>query len=294
MYEKVEFCPSCNSKEFNNHIICDDHSVSQESFAIVKCNNCGLLVTSPRPDIASIGQYYESTDYISHTNKANNLINWVYKIARSYTLRRKFKLITRFASKKSILDYGCGTGHLLEYIQRKKGWKTVGVEPDEMARTLAISDHDLNVVGALADLPDKRFGVITLWHVLEHVHDLNDTIQTLRKLLSKKGRLIIAVPNPESLDQQIYKQHWAAYDVPRHLYHFTQSTIKELMKYNKFTLEEIRPMMLDAYYVSMLSEKHKFGKVNYLKSFINGCKSNTWASKNNKNYSSLIYIFKKA
>lgn len=294
MYEKVESCPSCNSKEFKNHMICDDFSVSKESFAIMKCSNCGLLLTSPRPGKDEIGSYYQSEDYISHTNQANNLINWIYKIARNYTLRKKFKLIKRLASKKSILDYGCGTGHLLNFIQQNKAWKTMGIEPDEMARTLAISDHDLNVVGSIEDLPDKKFSVITLWHVLEHVHDLNETIQSLKTHLSKKGRLVIAVPNHESFDQQIYKQHWAAYDVPRHLYHFNQLTIKELMKYNKFTLEETLPMKLDAYYVSMLSEKHKTGKINYLKSVINGWKSNTWARNNNKNYSSLIYIFKQA
>lgn len=294
MYEKVESCPSCNSKEFNNHIICDDYSVSKESFAIMKCINCGLLVTSPRPNKESIGAYYQSEDYISHTNQANNLLNWVYKIARNYTLKRKFKLINKLASKRSILDYGCGTGHLLNYIQQKGSWKTIGVEPDEMARTIAISDHDLNVVKSLTDLPEKKFGIITLWHVLEHIHDLNDTIESLRQHLSKKGKLIIAVPNHESLDQQIYKQYWAAYDVPRHLYHFNQLTIKELMKYHKFTLEQTLPMKLDAYYVSMLSEKHKSGKINYLKSVLNGWKSNSWAEKNNNNYSSLIYIFSKA
>ncbi|UXX80427.1 class I SAM-dependent methyltransferase [Reichenbachiella carrageenanivorans] len=260
----------------------------------MKCSNCGLLLTSPRPNKSSIGSYYQSEDYISHTNQANNLINKVYKLARNYTLRKKFKLINRLAPKKSILDYGCGTGHLLNYVQQHKDWKTIGVEPDEMARTIAIRDHHLNVVGSLEDLPEKKFGVITLWHVLEHVHDLNETIQSLRKHLSKKGRLVIAVPNHESLDQQIYKQYWAAYDVPRHLYHFNQLTIKELMKYNQFKLEEVLPMTLDAYYVSMLSEKHKFGKINYIKSIINGWKSNTWAKNNNNNYSSLIYIFKKA
>lgn len=294
MYEKVESCPSCHSKEFINHMICDDYSVSKESFAIMKCSNCELLLTSPRPSKDEIGSYYQSEDYISHTNQANNLINWVYKIARNYTLRKKFKLIKRLASKESILDYGCGTGHLLNYIQQNKSWKTLGIEPDETARTIAIGDHGLNVVSSIEELPDKKFGIITLWHVLEHVHDLNETIQALKKHLSKKGRLVIAVPNHKSFDEQIYQQHWAAYDVPRHLYHFNQLTIKELMKYNKFTLEETIPMKLDAYYVSMLSEKHKTGKINYLKSVINGWKSNTWARKNNKNYSSLIYIFKQA
>lgn len=294
MYEKVDSCPSCNSKEFVNHIICDDHSVSKESFAIMKCQNCELLVTSPRPDKNSIGSYYKSEDYISHTNEANNLVNVVYKIARSFTLHRKFRLIKKYASKKSILDYGCGTGHLLNFVQNQNSWKTVGVEPDEMARTIAISDHNLNVVGSLEDLPDKKYGVITLWHVLEHVHDINNTIQLLIKHLSKKGKMIIAVPNHLSLDQQIYKEHWAAYDVPRHLFHFNQLTIKDLMKYHKLNLVETLPMKLDAYYVSMLSEKYKFGKNNFLKAMLIGWKSNRWAKKNSNNYSSLIYIFKKA
>lgn len=294
MYEKVESCPSCNSKEFVNHIICDDHSVSKESFAIMKCQNCELLVTSPRPDKEAIGSYYKSEDYISHTNSANNLVNITYKIARHFTLRRKFKLIRKLASKNSILDYGCGTGHLLNYIQRQKSWKTIGVEPDEMARTIAMSDHNLNVVGSIDDLPDKKFGVITLWHVLEHVHDINETIAKLTRHLSKKGSMMIALPNHLSLDQQIYREYWAAYDVPRHLYHFNQLTISELMKYHKLKLVQTIPMKLDAYYVSMLSEKYKTGKNNIFKAVINGWKSNSWAKKHDNNYSSLIYIFKKA
>lgn len=294
MYEKVESCPSCNSKEFVNHIICDDHSVSKESFAIMKCQNCELLVTSPRPDKEAIGSYYKSEDYISHTNSANNLVNITYKIARHFTLRRKFKLIRKHASKNSILDYGCGTGHLLNYIQRQKSWKTIGVEPDEMARTIAMSDHNLNVVGSIDDLPDKKFGVITLWHVLEHVHDINETIAKLTRHLSKKGSMMIALPNHLSLDQKIYKEYWAAYDVPRHLYHFNQLTISDLMKYHKLKLVQTIPMKLDAFYVSMLSEKYKTGKNNFFKSIINGWKSNSWAKKHDNNYSSLIYIFKKA
>ncbi|MEO9965836.1 MAG: class I SAM-dependent methyltransferase [Reichenbachiella sp.] len=294
MYEKVESCPSCHSKDFVNHMICDDHSVSHESFAIMKCKNCNLLLTSPRPDVQSIGAFYKSEDYISHTNQANSLINRVYKIARNYTLRNKFQLINRLASKKSLLDFGSGTGHFLNYVQAKNNWKTIGVEPDEMARTIAISDHDLNVVESLEDLPDKKFGVITLWHVLEHIHDLNKTIQTLRKHLSKEGKLVLALPNHLSLDEQIYKQYWAAYDVPRHLFHFNQLTINQLMQYNNFSLVETKPMKLDSYYVSMLSEKHKYGKINYFRSIVNGWKSNNWARKNDNNYSSLIYIFKKA
>jgi 2-polyprenyl-3-methyl-5-hydroxy-6-metoxy-1,4-benzoquinol methylase len=213
-------------------------------------------------------------------------------VARNYTLYQKHKFLKSLTDNKTILDYGCGTGQFINYF-KEKNWKTIGVEPDETARKLS-HQKDLEVVEHISEIKNKKFAVITLWHVLEHIHDINETISKIRKLLTKTGTLVIAVPNYESLDQQIYKEHWAAYDVPRHLYHFNQLTIKELMKYNGFDLVETKPMILDAYYVSILSEKIKNNKNNLLKSIVNGWKSNRWASKNNINYSSLIYVFKKS
>lgn len=293
MYEKIDTCPSCQSKELTNYIICDDYSVSQESFAIMQCKNCELLLTSPRPDQQSIGKYYQSKDYISHTNQANNLTNSIYKIARSFSLRRKFKLVDRLAEKNTILDYGCGTGEFLGLFQ-EAGWNTYGVEPDDKARQIAIEDKKLEVHPDIIALPKKKFGIITLWHVLEHVHDLDGTLKELKDKLSKKGKLIIAVPNHDSYDRKFYKKYWAAYDVPRHLYHFNQLTIKNLLQYYKFKLIETKPMKLDAYYVSLLSEQHKKSKIKYIKAVLIGWLSNRWAKKNNQNYSSIIYIFEKA
>ncbi|UXP33425.1 class I SAM-dependent methyltransferase [Reichenbachiella agarivorans] len=292
MYEKIDSCPSCNSKEFVNHLICDDYSLTGESFAIMKCSNCQLLLTNPRPSKQSIGKYYQFKDYISHTNKGTNLTNQIYKVVRNYTIRSKSKLLDRLADKKSILDIGCGTGQLLSYLQAND-WKVTGIEPDELARKQAINEIGNHVHEELRDLPKGKYGIITMWHVLEHVHDINDTLQIIRNLLSKQSRLVIALPNSDSYDQRFYKKHWAAYDIPRHLYHFNQATIKELMKYNSFELVETLPMKFDSFYVSLLSEKYKNGKSNYIKSFFIGLLSNRWARKNNNNYSSLIYVFKK-
>jgi 2-polyprenyl-3-methyl-5-hydroxy-6-metoxy-1,4-benzoquinol methylase len=292
MYEKIETCPSCNSKEFTNHMICDDHSLTKESFAIMKCLNCGLLVTSPRPDQASIGKYYQFEDYISHTDKANNLTNWLYKLVRTYTIKKKAQLLDSLTEKKSLLDYGCGTGQLLQYM-KEQDWKIAGIEPDDNARSIAAKNTEQEIYNDVDALPKKKYGVITLWHVLEHVHDINGTIQKLAKHLSKKSRMVIALPNYESYDQRFYKQYWAGYDVPRHLYHFNQQTIEELMKYNDFKLVDKKPMKFDSFYVSLLSDKYKSGKSNLIKAFFIGLLSNRWAKKNNGNYSSIIYIFKK-
>lgn len=291
MYEKVENCPVCHSSSFTSHIICEDHTVSHESFAVTQCANCQFLLTSPRPNKTDINKYYESEDYVSHTDSSNSLTNLIYKFARYFTLRSKANLLGKHTDKKRILDYGCGTGDFLNHLS-KQGWQTSGVEPSATARSIAQS-KSLEVSEDLDSLiNDGKFDAITLWHVLEHIHDLNDTIQNLKSLLKKDGILLIAVPNHDSLDRHIYKEHWAAYDVPRHLYHFNQLTIKDLMKYQGLKLEATIPMKLDSYYVSLLSEKYKTGKSNYIRAFINGWKSNRWAEKNNNNYSSLIYIFK--
>lgn len=291
MYEKVESCPICNGLEFKNEIICQDQTVSHESFAITKCKNCNLLITNPRPNKLEIGKYYKSEDYISHSNKSTNPINFVYKLARNFTLKRKLKLINSLKKQGSLLDYGCGTGYFLEYCKQHQ-WEVEGIEPDNGTRILASDKVDKKIYEDIYKLESKsKFDVITLWHVLEHVHELNDLLENLKTKLNKNGYLLIAVPNSDSFDAKHYQEHWAAYDVPRHLYHFNQLTIKELAKYYNYIHINTLPMKLDSYYVSMLSEKYKTGNNNYLKALINGYKSNSWAKKNENNYSSLIYIF---
>jgi len=293
MYEKVEHCPICRGQEFKNFIICEDHTVSHESFAITKCINCHLLLTNPRPDTAKIGKYYQSEDYISHANKSNSLINIIYKIARNFTLRGKLKLINNLKSQKSLLDYGCGTGYFLDYC-KKNHWKVAGIEPDENARNLATTLVGEKIFPELnIQEHSKKYDIISLWHVLEHIHHLNELLDNLKSVLKKDGYIIIAVPNADSLDAKIYKENWAAFDVPRHLYHFNQLTFNELIKFQRFKLIDTIPMKLDSFYVSMLSEKQQNGKNNYFRSILNGWKSNSWARKNNNNYSSLIYILKK-
>ncbi len=275
-------------------MVVKDHSVSKESFNIMVCDNCNFHFTNPRPDKDEIGKYYESEEYISHSDKANSPINLIYKIARKYALSTKKKLINSVAKDKKgrILDYGCGTGYLLETM-KSDGWKTFGIEPNDKARELASQKVKVKETIEQLDLKNKKFDIITLWHVLEHIHDLNSTIKTLKTILKEKGKIIIAVPNIESYEESIFGEEWAAYDVPRHLYHFSQDTMKTLMLKHGLKIKQIYPMKLDAYYISLLSNKYKFKKNKFLSSFITGYKSNTYANNNKNNYSSLIYVIKK-
>ena len=286
--ENLTHCPICNSDKNELYKTVKDYTVSHENFNIVKCKHCNFLYTNPRPKLDDLGNYYASDNYISHTNKSNNPVNLVYKLARTQTLKWKYNLLNK-TSPKSILDYGCGTGHFLNYA-KKKGLSITGFEPDNDARLIAKETLGKKIFSSTKEI-QSSFDCITLWHVLEHISDLNEVVHWLKKHLTENGRLIIALPNPASYDAQYFKEHWAAYDVPRHLYHFTKKDVSTLANKHSFCIESIHPMKLDAYYVSLLSNKNKTNRVKPLKSFINGFKSNTYAHKE-MNYSSLIYVLK--
>ncbi|ELR70668.1 SAM-dependent methyltransferase [Fulvivirga imtechensis AK7] len=292
MLEKVDNCPLCNGGHFNDYIVCEDFTVSHEKFTITQCDQCHLLLTNPRPTAETISSYYQSENYISHQNKSTNPINLIYKIARHFTIKSKIRLLKRLTTTGKVLDVGCGTGHFLKACQ-KEGWQAMGVEPDPTARAIASDKTGIQITNTLFKL-ETTFDIITLWHVLEHVSDLTSYLTKLYDLLDNNGTIIVAVPNYRSFDAQHYKEYWAGYDVPRHLYHFDQDAMLRLMAKHQLKVREIVPMKLDAYYVSMLSEGYKRpGLKKYVNSFITGWKSNIYAKKNNKNYSSLIYIITK-
>lgn len=290
MYEKLEQCPVCENKQFSNYMICDDHTVTGESFALVQCSTCSLVFTNPRPGETHLSKYYQSDQYISHTDKANSLINILYKIIRRYTLAQKIRLIKRVNSKiGSILDYGCGTGDFI-HSANKAGWQAFGYEPDNSAREIARSKNNNLILDSINNLPND-IDVITAWHVVEHISDLKNSLKGLKKKLKSGGHLIVAVPNHKSYDAKVYKEYWAAYDVPRHLYHFDHTSMEFLAKKLKLRITEILPMKFDSYYVSMLSEKYK-PKGNIFRAIQIGFLSNKKA-KRTRDYSSLIYILKK-
>jgi SAM-dependent methyltransferase len=293
MYEKVDHCPACSGTEFTNKIICDDHTVTGESFAIVSCNECKLWITSPRPNHKNLGKYYDSDAYISHSNKGNSLVNVIYKMVRTYTMHQKTQLIKKFLPTGKLIDYGCGTGDFLAAC-KGKGYDVIGIEPNDVARQQAIEQTKSNIYPDIDGLNrNQKVDIITMWHVLEHVPDPKETLKRLRKQLNTGGHIIIAVPNRDSLDASQYKEHWAAYDVPRHLFHFNKLNIKYLSKKLKLDYIKSIPQYFDAYYVSMLSEKYLKNSSSFINGVIKGFQSNQWASKNNNNYSSLIYVLRK-
>ncbi len=290
--ETVIACPICNGKKFDSFYKCIDYTKSKEEFSLVKCTECNFLITSPRPNSNSLSQYYESENYISHTNNSKNFIDYIYKRVRSITLKWKLNLIKRYKHNGNLLDYGCGTGEFLNVCQLAN-WQSNGIEPAQVARQKASNLTKLPIAESLNQLASEKFDVITLWHVLEHVEDLNEKISELKGCLAEGGIILIAVPNYESLDAKKYKSSWAGYDVPRHLWHFNQPTMRSLLIKHGLKLLNTTPMKQDSFYVSLLSEKYQHPNANLLtsmvKAFITGLQSNLEARKS-QNYSSLVYI----
>jgi 2-polyprenyl-3-methyl-5-hydroxy-6-metoxy-1,4-benzoquinol methylase len=286
-------CPVCASQKMETFIVCKDHFLTKEEFTIVKCQDCGLKFTNPRPEKAKLGEYYKSAEYISHSNSRKGIFNSVYQKVRRYTIGEKCRMIQSYASGNKLLDVGCATGEFLAFM-KLRNWEVLGIEPDANVRKMAIEYHGLNVQDEdyLAKLTDNSMDVITLWHVLEHVADLGERMKELQRILKPGGILILAVPNAESKDAEIYNIFWAAYDVPRHLYHFSRGSMEKLVSRNNLKLEAIKPMKFDAFYVSMLSEKYLHGKMRWVQGFWNGYCSNRKAGKTG-DYSSLIFIARK-
>lgn len=272
-----------------------DYSVSGEDFQLVHNEELDMLETTPQPSANTLSEYYKSEDYISHTDSKRNWFEKAYHFVRGMALKRKLKLINSFqVSGKTILDVGCGTGDFLQ-TAKNNSWNVYGIEPNEKARAIANSKIKNQVfdTNTLQEFESGTFDVITLWHVLEHLPNLETEIQNLNRLLKQNGRLVIAVPNFKSYDAKHYSAFWAAYDVPRHLWHFSQTSISKLFSKHNLEIEKTLPMTFDAFYVSLLSEQYKSGSKNPLTAFWVGLQSNLKAKRTGE-YSSLIYVLKKS
>lgn len=287
-------CPVCLSENFKEVLQAKDHTVSKKDFSIAHCDNCTFRFTNPVPTQEEIGPYYQSDEYISHSDTNKGLINKAYQIVRKRTLKQKRRIIKRFTGKPSgaLLDIGAGTGAFLNTM-KNANWQVTGVEPDENARAKAKENWnlDLNPIEDFFQLEEGKYDAVTMWHVLEHVHELEAYLEKIFKLLKKDGKYIVAVPNYTSWDAGKYQEMWAAYDVPRHLYHFSPDSLQHLVERKGFKLVDIKRMPYDSFYVSMLSEKNQNGST--IRGVWNGFCSwiASWSKKSR--CSSIIYLIEK-
>ncbi len=292
----IHACPLCGGTHLESVMTCTDYFATGEQFDLFCCHDCGFTFTQGAPVESEIGKYYESPEYISHSNTRKGLMNTLYHYVRMYMLGHKARMVIKesYLKKGRLLDIGTGTGYFLHAMQQR-GWKVEGVEKSAAARDFAQANFQLNIQpeSALSNFDAGSFHVITLWHVMEHLEHLDETWKLLRELLTDKGVLIVAVPNCSSYDAKKYGADWAAYDVPRHLWHFTPSTIHKLASKHGFIMANRHRMPFDAFYVSMLSEKNQKKHFAFLRGMYSGCIALFQALPRKERSSSMIYVFRK-
>ena len=292
----VQQCPVCDGKDFSPFLTCSDFFVSGEEFQVKQCKGCGFKITENIDDEESISKYYQSDEYISHSNTTKGIVNFIYHHVRNFMLNRKMRLVKNVSGikKGQILDVGTGTAFFLDKMN-KSGWQVNGTEKSSGARNFAKKEFYLDISPSenLFRFKENSCDVITLWHVLEHIHQLNENMEMFVRLLKSTGRLIIAVPNFSSFDARHYKNFWAAYDVPRHIWHFAPEQMKRLGEKYGFKLSGLRTMPFDSFYVSMLSEKYKKSKLALFKGIFYGKISWLISLFKPEKCSSVIYIFEK-
>jgi SAM-dependent methyltransferase len=276
--------------------ICRDHFVSKEVFALEQCEDCGFVFTQDYPEESAIGRYYESEEYISHSNTSKGIINKLYQISRNIMLRKKSSFIESITGLKSgtLLDIGSGTGYFADFMQGK-GWRVKGIEISGDARNFSKENFGLEVYepSEIGKLEPATFDCITLWHVLEHFQDPEKYMQDIMKLLKPEGTCVIALPNSDSFDARKYKEFWAAWDVPRHLWHFSPSTFRRFAENSGFEMIRMKRLPLDVFYISSISEKYKGSKLHFIKGMITGIWFWLLSSFDISGSSSLIYVLRK-
>lgn len=292
----INACPVCGCTHLERVMTCTDSYASGEQFDLCRCGECGFTFTQGVPVEAEIGKYYETPDYISHSDTKKGAMNAIYHWVRGYMLGRKARLVIKEShrTRGRVLDIGTGTGYFANAMQGR-GWRVEAVEKNVQARAFAKEHFGLDVKpeSALNMFAPGTFDVITLWHVMEHLEHLNETWERLWELLSDRGKLVIAVPNCLSYDARRYGNKWAAYDVPRHLWHFTPATIQELGSRHGFILAGRHPMPFDAFYVSMLTERQAGHSCAFLRGMCTGTAAWLSALRHKEESSSMIYVFRK-
>lgn len=292
--KEITTCPVCGNSSLATFLSSTDYAVSREAFLLLECTHCELLITQPQPTESELEKYYQFEEYVSHTSKGNNVINRIYLLVRRYTLSQKLNLINTYSEKGRLLDVGCGTGNFMAHCI-KYGWNAEGVEPSSTARHIAGALQS-RIYPTLEAHVETGYNAITLWHVLEHLPHLNESIDQLKAKLANNGTLYIAVPNYQCYDAGHYQEYWAAYDLPRHLWHFSKNAVKKLLEKKRLDIIDIKPMKFDSYYVSLLSEKYKAGRKLTLSGAFNALKTgfiSNYKATSKHDYSSLIYIVKK-
>ena len=292
----LETCIECQSNVNEEAIRLHDHLVSKKLFVIDHCKNCGFRYIKNPPDESEAYKFYETDEYVEHSDSADGFINTIYHQARKWMMRFKHNLINKHGKKQRILDFGTGTGYFLNYM-KSRGFDVTGIEISEKARKFGKEQFGLNIYPPSEIFEEsfpKEFSYISFWHVLEHVYEPQKVIGRLRDLLTDDGVMVVALPNYKCLEASVYKEYWNGYDVPRHIWHWDESSFRKFAENCGFKVTKTKILPLDPFYNCLISESYRKKKwAHILIPFIGGASLvQGWMS--HKRASSIVYFLQKA
>ena len=295
-YQDFEPCPLCGASEQIPYANCTDFTVSKESFTLMRCQSCGVVYTLDPPSEEQMCRYDKLNLKLKLGDSPTGLTSRLYYHVRSRMLRKKARIVESqaYRTSGSLLNYGAKTGFFSHKMERR-GWKVTSVEKyhEERLFSLEMFHHRMIDVPDMALLQAGTFDVITMWHVFEHSHHPNELLDRFYELLRPGGILVMACPNIRSTDAMHYGPYWAAYDVPRHLWHFNPNSITGLAYRHGFTLMHHEKMPYDRFYISILSERHLRHRMAFLRGMLQGLRSWRISITKRGRSSSLVYVFRK-
>ena len=291
----INRCPVCGHSSFKHFLNVPDWLVSKEVFELQQCEQCQFVFTANAPLEKDAGPYYNSEEYVEHSDTSSGLIYSVYHVARRAMLHYKYIKIKRLHAGKKLLDVGSGSGYFLNFM-KKKGYNVTGVEISKKAVALCKKNFGIKAHSPsefLEEKLDTDYDIISLWHVFEHVYSYDAYFELFSKSLNNNGYLILALPNCDSQDARMNKSYWGAYDTPRHIWHFTSKTIELFAMGRGFKMIKKHRMPLDPFFNVMVSDSYK-DKFTFLPlTLLKGLYSYIISLLNIEKSSSIIYIFQK-
>ena len=295
-YQDFTPCPLCGASGQMPYADCIDFTVSKESFILLRCPQCGVVFTSNPPKESETIRYDTLDLKLKLGDSPRGLTDKLYYYVRHRMLRKKASIVESqsYRTGGTLLNYGAKTGYFSHYMERR-GWKVTSIEKyhEERQFSLETFHHRMYDVSEMDRLTPETFDVITLWHVFEHCYNPNGLLNRFYRLLRPGGILLIACPNICSTDAMHYGANWAAYNVPRHLWHFNPTSLSNLLNKHGFTLMHRQKLSYDCFYISVLSEKNKNSKMPFLRGMWFGMRCWFISLARLDKSSSLVYVFRK-
>lgn len=295
-YERLNPCPLCGAIETVPYATCSDHASSRLQYLLLRCPACGVVFTDNHPEEDEMEQFETLDSQIRRADSPEGITERLYRHVRRRMLRRKAGLVVRQSYRDSgtLLNYGAKRGFFSDHMERK-GWKVTSVDRHHENRQFSLEHfhHRMSGMQEMSDFTPETFDVITLWHVFEHENEPERLLDTFHRILRPGGILVMSCPNICSTDAMHYGPYWAAYDVPRHLWHFNPVSLNRLVHRHGFTLMHHEKMPYDCFYISIMSEQYMMHRLAFLRGMAYGLHSWLVSLTRRGRSSSIVYVFRK-